>query len=323
MTRQSVTCQPGQALGQGLVDVRLHLAREHLARLEQVERDEADLDVVLELDPGAGRRRLDPQAQGRSERVRAQRRAPAGDVRLRFRPDHLVGLADMRRTLDADDRRLAEVRRDAVVALEGGLDDLLLDVAVERDRDLVPVVLADVDERILLGELGERRAEAALILGSLGEDDGLERRTREARGRFVDPAAARRSHRRRGPYPGRETVAISPAVDRAPARRARRGEDPDSRRLRLVATDPHALARPERAGEQPDVGDPLARGRPFDLEHAAGDGSVGIAASAGEEFARCPPSSSSTPTPCAAEPKNTGWTTPRRVCSASFRRSRG
>ena len=59
-------------------------------------------------------------------------------------------------------RRLAEVGRDAVVALERRLDDLLLDLAVERHGDLVAmVVLADVDERVLLGELGERGAEAS------------------------------------------------------------------------------------------------------------------------------------------------------------------
>ncbi len=65
------------------------------------------------------------------------RRAAAGDVRLGLGADDLLGLADARRTLDADRRRLAEVGGDAVVALERRLDDLLLDLAVERDRDLV------------------------------------------------------------------------------------------------------------------------------------------------------------------------------------------
>ena len=48
-----------------------------------------------------------------------------------------------------------EVDLDPVVARQGLADDLFLDLAVERDRDLVPlVVLVDVDERVLLGELG-------------------------------------------------------------------------------------------------------------------------------------------------------------------------
>ena len=57
------------------------------------------------------------------------------------------------------------------------------------------VVLADVDQRVLLGELGKGRAEAAGLLGPEREDDGLERRPREAsrlglaRGRLADRVA--------------------------------------------------------------------------------------------------------------------------------------
>ena len=139
--------------------------------------------------------------------------------------------------------RLAEVRRDAVVALEGRLDDLLLDLAVERDRDLVAgVVLADVDERVLLGELGEGRAERALLLGSLGEDDGFERRARE---RAVASS------------PGRRVADRVTDADRAEPRRIRhlacrddvasrcagRGEDPDRRRLGPPRRRPARAAR--------------------------------------------------------------------------------
>ena len=82
------------------------------------------------------------------------------DVRLRPGRDDLLGLPHLAGALDADGRRLAELGGDAVVALERRPDDFLLDVAVERDGDLVTmVVLADVDERILLGELGEGRPE--------------------------------------------------------------------------------------------------------------------------------------------------------------------
>ena len=162
--------------------------------------------------------------------------------------------------LDADRRRLAEVGGDAVVALERRLDDLLLDLAVERDGDLVAsVVLADVDERVLLGELGQRRPERALLVGSRGEDDGLERRPREPRRRLLarrrladrvaDPDRAEAPDRRH--LAGRHDIATW---------RAGRGEDPDRRRLRLVPpADRHALARPQRAREQAGVGDALAR----------------------------------------------------------------
>ena len=46
------------------------------------------------------------------------------------------------------------------------LDDLLLHLAVERDEDLLPhVVLTEVDQRVLLGELGERDVERAFVGG--------------------------------------------------------------------------------------------------------------------------------------------------------------
>ena len=199
--------------------------------------------------------------------------------------DDLLGLADPRRALDAHDRGLAEVGGDAVVALERRLDDLLLDLAVERDGDLVPVVvLADVDERILLGELAEGRPQAAGLLGSQREHDGLERRPREARrlglarGRFADRVADpdRTEAADRRHLPRHEHVA---------PRRAGGREYLDRRRLRLLPSpDADALARPQRAGEQADVGDALACRRALDLEHAAGDRRLGIAASAREEL---------------------------------------
>src|SRR4029078_3221790 len=96
---------------------------------------------------------------------RAEGRAAAGDVRLRLGPDHLVGLGGSLGPLDADRRRVPEVRADPVLPLERRLDDLLLDLAVQRDRDLVAgVVLADVDQRVLLGELVQGRAEAPGLL---------------------------------------------------------------------------------------------------------------------------------------------------------------
>jgi hypothetical protein len=53
-------------------------------------------------------------------------------------------------------------------------------VAVERDGDLAArVVLANVDQRVLLGELRECHAQALPLGGIGGNDDRLERRWRE------------------------------------------------------------------------------------------------------------------------------------------------
>ena len=53
---------------------------------------------------------------------------------------------------------------DAEVAGERVADDLLLHLAVERDeRLLTNVVLPEVDQRVLLGELLERDVERALV----------------------------------------------------------------------------------------------------------------------------------------------------------------
>jgi hypothetical protein len=95
---------------------------------------------------------------------------------------------------------------------ERGLDDLLLDLAVERHRDLVAVVvLADVDERVLLGELVQAAARLPPCSGPDRETTGLQRGTREARRdvlaawRLADRIADRTVPRPR-------TVAISPGA---------------------------------------------------------------------------------------------------------------
>ena len=125
------------------------------------------------------------------------------------------------------------------------------------------------------------------------------------------PAAARRSRRRRGPRPARGPSPSRPAVEDVAPRRTGRGEHLDRGRLRLLSpADAHALARPQRAGEQADVGDALARGRALDLEHAARDRRLRVAAARPTRSSSMPASSSSMPMPSAAEPKNTGWTEP-------------
>ena len=72
------------------------------------------------------------------------------------------------KTFDVDRRRLVELDVDAVVIGERRLDDLLLHLAVE-DGELVPlVVLPDLDQRVLLGELRERDWSLAPSSGSVG-----------------------------------------------------------------------------------------------------------------------------------------------------------
>ena len=89
--------------------------------------------------------------------------------RIRLRFQDLDGLAGADRPFDADRRRLAERDVEAEVVRQRRLDDLLLHLAVERDEDLLAdVVLPDVDQRVLLGELGERDVERTFVVGSRG-----------------------------------------------------------------------------------------------------------------------------------------------------------
>src|SRR4029450_5071252 len=77
-------------------------------------------------------------------------------------------------------RALAEGGREAELSGERRLDHLLLHLAVERKVDLLAgVVLTDVDERVLLGEQGQRRPERGLVLATVGHDGRLQRRRGE------------------------------------------------------------------------------------------------------------------------------------------------
>ena len=99
--------------------------------------------------------RLDAQPDRGEERIR---------LRVRSRPPRRCRSAARRRSSSSRGSDL-----EAEVACQRRLDDLLLDLAVERDGDLLAdVVLPDVDQRVLLGELGERDAERALVVGSRG-----------------------------------------------------------------------------------------------------------------------------------------------------------
>ncbi len=132
--------------------------------------------------PGAATTSIpEPGAAGSTRRPRSAWNGFVGVLRISTaspRPD---------RPLDADRRRLAERDLEAVLVRERRLDHLPLHLAVERDRDLRPrVVLADVDQRVLLGELPERDAQALAVRGVDRLDDRLERRRSEV---MVDVAA--------------------------------------------------------------------------------------------------------------------------------------
>ena len=160
--------------------------------------------------------------------------------RVRRRVEDLDRLTATRRPLDADRRRLVERDRDAVVVGERRLDHLPLNLAVQRDGDLfrfgagkagtsapcrlrrayAGVVLADVDQRVLLRQLPERDAQP-LRLGRIDRlHHRLERRRREVvlgcRG------AARRASRRSGSPRGPRASRSRPREPRPAARRLRR-----------------------------------------------------------------------------------------------------
>ena len=91
-----------------------------------------------------------------------------------------TALARADEPLGADRRRLAELDVDAEVGRQRLLDHLLLHLAVEREEQLLPdVVLPQVDQRVLLGQLGESDVERALLSGLLRHDRRLQRRRGE------------------------------------------------------------------------------------------------------------------------------------------------
>ena len=91
--------------------------------------------------------------------------------------DRLAGAC---RPFDVDRPRFAERDFETELVRQRRLDDFLLNLTVERDRELLPgVVLPDVDQRVLLGELHERDAERCALIGLVGNDDRLQGRRGE------------------------------------------------------------------------------------------------------------------------------------------------
>jgi len=117
--------------------------------------------------PEPGRRRVHPQPERGGERV--ARRA-----------QQLGGLARADRALDTDRRGLAERHLDAEVTGQHRLDDLLLHLPVERDRQLAGR-LPDVDQRVLLGELHQGDVQSGPVGGPAGRYDRFQRRRGELR----------------------------------------------------------------------------------------------------------------------------------------------
>ena len=167
---------------------------------------------------------------------------------------------DPGRALDADGGRLAEVGGDAVVALERRLDDLLLDLAVERDGDLVA---RSSWRTSISGSCSASWPSAArsepCSSGLRGEHDRLERRPREPRRRLV---AGRRVADRVADPDGTE------AADRGhlPAvRMSRRGAPAGANTLieDAFASSPPPRARAAGAGACRRTGAHRRRARPM------------------------------------------------------------
>ena len=152
-----------QAFAQGVRGVLRHHLGEGVRGLVDVQGHQPDVDVEPGHDTGPGGPGLDAQSQRGQERV-----GPA--------VDDFQGRPGARQPLDVNHRRLAERHRQAEVAGQGGLDDFFLDFAVKRHGQLAGgVVLPDVDQRVLLGELAEGGPEPAPVARVGRHDDRFQR----------------------------------------------------------------------------------------------------------------------------------------------------
>ena len=219
-------------------------------------------------------------------------------------------------------RRLAERDLDAEVVRERRLDHLLLHLAVERDGQLLPeVVLAHVDQRVLLGELRRarraaracrRRGRGTTTVSSVG---GAKWCSGACTCGSADHVA--------DPHVAEAPELPDPAgVERRHAARPAAVEDADRGHLPLVADRRSAAGRApapcRRTGARRRSCSPAAP-RSI-LKTVPETGPSGSPVAAGSSSAM-PALSASTPAPVIAEPKNTGCTSARPVCAPSASRS--
>src|SRR5215211_7305534 len=128
-----------------------------LDRLVDMSRYRPHLDIQPEPHPRAEHGRLDAQPDSGEER--SSRRTCLGE--------QLDGGTDADGPLDANRRRFTELDLEVVIVRQRRSDDLFLHLTVERDvQFLAYVVLSQVDQRVLLGELGERDVQRALVGGA-------------------------------------------------------------------------------------------------------------------------------------------------------------
>jgi hypothetical protein len=210
---------------------------------------------------------LDPERHARAGRGGSDAQPDGGQERVGRLMQPLDRGAGTGHPLDADRGRLAETDLQAEVRRQRGPDHLLLDLAEQRDGDLpAGVVPADVDQRVLLGEPGERGGQGAGLVATARNDDRLQCRRREPmllglRPRRADHVADLDLGQapQLGDLSGRNRL----APDRLPV-----GEDVDTGHPpRPARPEPHPVPGAHPAGEHADVGDLLARRAALDLEH--------------------------------------------------------
>ena len=103
--------------------------------------------------------------------------------------------AGAERPFNTNGSRLAEHDLNGIFVRQRCLDHLFLHLAVQRDEQfLMHVVNAQIDQRILLGKLGQRCVERAAVGVPLRNDDRFQGRRGEiallhARARFADRIA--------------------------------------------------------------------------------------------------------------------------------------
>src|SRR5215211_1259381 len=238
-----------------------------LDRLVDMSRYRPHLDIQPEPHPRAEHGRLDAQPDSGEER--SSWRTCLGE--------QLDGGTDTDGPLDANRRRFTELDLEVVIVRQRRSDDLFLHLTVERDvQFLAYVVLSQVDQRVLLGELGERDMQRALVGGAAGNDDRFESRRGElvafrGRPRFTDRVPD--PNIPETPEPTDPSRAARRALNgRAALEYAHSGDLP-----LLVPVESQKIPHPDRPREHSDVRDLLPARSSFDFEDHARDRAIVIA----------------------------------------------